>query len=145
VASVTKGFVSGLLLRQSDTAEALADREESILPGNVVGSCKGVLLPQVVEVLSSYECLRLIACSKPNLRAMCLVQIIGCLGATHLRRDPARLQCIREDARPTPCDTKGEEHIMQLRVGEGLLSSPMREPSMSGPQGTDRRFGEAWS
>src|SRR5258705_1238241 len=55
---------------------------------------------------------------------MCLVQIIRCLGATHLRRDPAWLQCIREDPRPTSCDTKGEEHVMQLRVGVGLFSVP---------------------
>jgi hypothetical protein len=45
VASVTKKFVSSLLLGQSDTAEALADREEPILLGNVVGSWKGGLLP----------------------------------------------------------------------------------------------------
>src|ERR1700723_3245432 len=107
-----KRFVSSLLLGQSDTAEALADREEPILLGKVVGSWKGALLPLVIKVLSSYECLRLIACGKPNLGAMFLVQIIRCLGATHLRRDPAWLQCIREDSRPTSCDTKGEEHVM---------------------------------
>src|ERR1700734_4485553 len=78
----------------------------------------------MIKVLSSYECLRLIACSKPNLGAMCLVQIIRCLGAAHLRRDPARLQCIREDSRPTSCDTKGEEHVMELRVRVGLFSVP---------------------
>src|SRR6202034_1965712 len=55
---------------------------------------------------------------------MRLVQIIRCLGATHPRRDPAWLQCIREDSRPTSCDTKGEEHVMQLRVGVGLFSVP---------------------
>ena len=77
-----------------------------------------------MEVLSSYEYLGLIACSKPNLGAMCLVQIIRCLGATHLRRDPAWLQCIRENSRPTPCDTEGEEDVMQLRVGVGLFSVP---------------------
>src|SRR6202046_3975495 len=78
----------------------------------------------MIEVLSSYECLRFIACSKPNLCAMCFVQIIRCLGAAHLRRDPARLQCIREDSRPTSCDTKGEEHVMELRVRVGLFSVP---------------------
>ena len=36
---------SSLLVGQSDTAEALADREEPILPRNVVGSWKGALLP----------------------------------------------------------------------------------------------------
>src|ERR1700722_14007955 len=111
-ASVTKRFVSSLLLGQSDTAEALAHREEPILPGNVVGSWKGALLPLVIKVLSSDECLRLIACSKPNLGAMCLVQIIRCLSATHLRRDPAWLHRIREDSRPTSCDTIGEQHVM---------------------------------
>ena len=94
------------------------------MPGNVVGSWKGALLPQVIEVLPSYECLRLITCSKPNLGAMCLVQIIRCLGAAHLRRDPAWLQCIRENSRPTSCDTKGEKHVMQLRVAVGLFSVP---------------------
>src|SRR5271170_3601146 len=34
-----------LLLGQSDTAEALADREEPILLGNVAGSWKGAFLP----------------------------------------------------------------------------------------------------
>src|ERR1700679_374575 len=112
-----RDLYQSLLLGQSDAAEALAGREEPILLGNVVGRWKGALLPWVIEVLSSYEYLRLIACSKPNLGAMCLVQIIRCLGATHLRRDPAWLQCIREYSRPTSCDTKGEEHVMQLRVG----------------------------
>ncbi len=73
-APVSKRFVSGLLLGQSDTAEALADREQSILPGNVVGSWKSTLPPQVIEVLSSDECLSLIACSKPNLNAMFLIR-----------------------------------------------------------------------
>jgi hypothetical protein len=44
-ASVTKKFVSSFLLGQSDTAEALADREEAVLHGNVVGSWKGAFLP----------------------------------------------------------------------------------------------------
>src|ERR1700723_20480 len=59
---------------------------------------------------------------------MCLVQIIRCLDATHLRRDPARLDCIRENSWPTSCDTKGEKHVMQLRVGIGLFSVPCASP-----------------
>ena len=60
-----------MLLGQSDTAEALADREEAILLGNVVSGWKSTLPPHVIEVLSSAECLRLIDCSEPNLGAMC--------------------------------------------------------------------------
>src|ERR1700722_16662732 len=59
---------------------------------------------------------------------MCLVQSIRCLGATHLRRDPARLNCIRENSWPTSCDTKGEKNVMQLRVGIGLFSVPCASP-----------------
>ena len=50
-ASVTKEFVSSLLLGQRDTAEAFADCEELILLGNVVGSCNGALLPYVISTL----------------------------------------------------------------------------------------------
>jgi hypothetical protein len=37
-ASVTNKFVSSSLPGQSDTAEAFADREQPILPGNIMGS-----------------------------------------------------------------------------------------------------------
>jgi hypothetical protein len=79
---------------------------------------------QMKEILAGHFRGSIIANRQPNLRAMPLVQIVWRIRPAHLRRDPPRLQRIRQNPRPAPRHAKRQQHIMKLCIGVGLRPMP---------------------
>lgn len=67
---------------------------------------------------------RVIACGKPSLGQMGLVEVIGRTRAAHPGRHPSRGERIRQHVRPAPCDAEGEQHVVELGVRIGLAAVP---------------------
>jgi hypothetical protein len=84
----------------------------------------GTPLLHVIEVLAGYRSGRVIAYRQPNLSAVRLVQIVCGSWAAHLGRHPTWLQNIGKHTRSSPGNRERQRHIMELRIGVGLLPLP---------------------
>ena len=98
--------------------------QQAILVTDVACGGERTPLSQVIEVLAGYRGGRVIAYRKPNLSAVRLAHIVCGSWAAHLGRHPSWLQSIREHSRPASGDRERQQHVMELRVGIGLLSLP---------------------
>ena len=70
----------------------------------------------VIDILLAYQRVSLGADRQPDLRLDTQFKVIGGLGATHPRGNHPGIDRIRQDVRPTPCDTECERNDKQFRV-----------------------------
>ncbi len=78
----------------------------------------------VVEAAAADGGVGIAAGGQPDLRVRAQREIVRSTRAAHLRRHPARLDRVRERARPAPGDREREHQVEQLRVRVGLRPVP---------------------
>jgi hypothetical protein len=103
---------------------ARTEIQQAILGTDVACGGERTPLLYVIEVLAGYRRGRGIAYRKPNLSAVRLVHIVCGSWTAHLGRHPTWLQSIGKHTRPSSGNRERQQHVMELRVGVGLLSPP---------------------
>ena len=98
--------------------------QQAILGTDVARGGERTPLLHVIEVLAGYRSDRVIAYRKPNLSTVRLFHIVCGSWTAHLGRHPTWLQSIGKHTRPSSGNRERQQHIMELRVGVGLLSLP---------------------
>src|SRR5262249_36648725 len=61
---------------------------------------------------------------EPGLSQMPLFEVVGSVRATHLRRDPSRVDGVAQHLRPAARDGEGERNQVELALGVGLAGVP---------------------
>ena len=98
--------------------------QQAILGTDVACGGERTPLLHVIEVLAGHRSGRVIAYRKPRLSAVRLIHIVCGSWTAHLGRHPTWLQSIGKHPRPSSGNRERQQHIMELRVGVGLLSLP---------------------
>src|SRR5438477_9537080 len=93
-------FDATATLRQSDTGERGQPVHQLVLESRVTSLWCGRLPLPVVPVAAAHGCGCVAADGQPCLRAVSLLQVVGCTSAAHLSRDPARIDGVAEYLRP---------------------------------------------
>src|SRR5215831_13989093 len=124
---------SGLIWMWLDATAALQERDagergqpvhQLVLESRVAGLWRGRLPLPVVPVAAAHGCGCVVADGEPCLREITHLQIVGCRGATHFGRDPARIDGVAEYVRPDPCEGEREGDDVELALGVCLSGVP---------------------
>src|SRR5712692_4730613 len=87
-------------LEERDTGERGQPVHQLVLESQITGLWRGRLSLPVVPVAAAHRCGCAVADGEPCLREIAHLQVVGCRGAAHLGRDPARIYGVAEYVRP---------------------------------------------
>jgi hypothetical protein len=116
---------NSLRLWHFHSREAFAGFQKHLLTVGIAGGRIRFPGLHMVKVIARNLGGRIIADRQPNLSSVASIQIVRRSGTSHPGRYPAWLERVGENVGPTTCDRKGEQHIMQFRVGVRLHPLPL--------------------
>jgi len=116
---------NSLRLWHFHSREAFAGFQKHLLTVGIAGGRIRFPGLHMVKVIARNLGGRIIADRQPNLSSVASIQIVRRSWTSHPGRYPAWLERVGENVGPTTCDRKGEQHIMQFRVGVRLHPLPL--------------------
>src|ERR1700727_2484785 len=106
----------GLLRLDCDSGDVGATVQQPLLDLDHAGRGVKFAWLLVVEVAPADGRCGVIAHREPRLRHWRQGEVVGCAGAAHLGRYPARLEGIGQHSGPAPGDSEGQHDIEKLAV-----------------------------
>src|SRR5258707_6847436 len=122
-------------LEELDTGERGQPVHQLVLEGWIAGLWRWRLPLLVVPVTAAHGGGRVVADREPRLGARARLEVTGCPGTAHFRRDPAGIDGVAENSRPGARGSERERDDVQLGLGVRLSGVPAALGPVDVPEG----------